>query len=342
MPSPASATNNRILIRATNWIGDSVMMMPAVTRLREANPNAHIALYCLSKLRDLWRYNPHLNEVITELTARFDTAYIFPNSFRSAWETWRAKIPRRIGYPGHWRRLLLTDIIPDNETVHYETVTVAKRTFRRKVFDSQRHQVHRHLALVGSSQLTLPRIWLGPNETAIRTKLLGNDPRPIFALNPGAEFGPAKRWPAERFAEVAKRIPNCRIVLLGAPRDPVIPLPDGSLNLVGKTTLLELCVVLKATRVLLTNDTGPMHLAAALDVPQVAIFGSTSPELTGPLSDKAIVLRESVECNPCFLRECPIDFRCMNNLTVERITETVLNLFSMKGDSHARPRCCCD
>jgi lipopolysaccharide heptosyltransferase II len=325
MPSPASATN-RILIRATNWIGDSVMMMPAVTRLREANPNAHIALYCPAKLCDLWRYNPHLNEVITELTGRFDTAYVFPNSFRSVWETWRAGIPRRIGYPGHWRRFLLTDIIPDNESVHYETVTVTGRTFRRKVFDLQRHQVHRHLALVGSSQPTPPRIWLGPDEATIRSRVLGNDPRPILALNPGAEYGPAKRWPTERFAKVAKRIPNCRIVLLGGPRDPVIPLPDGSLNLVGKTSLLELCVVLKAARVLLTNDTGPMHLAAALDVPQVALFGSTSPELTGPLSDKAVVLRKRVECSPCFLRECPIDFRCMNNLTVERITEAVLKL----------------
>ncbi|MBM3861583.1 MAG: lipopolysaccharide heptosyltransferase II [Verrucomicrobia bacterium] len=326
MPSPASATNNCILIRATNWIGDSVMMMPAVTRLREANPQAHIVLLCPARLRDLWRYNPHIDEVITELTGRFDTAYIFPNSFRSAWETWRAHIPRRIGYPGHWRRRLLSDIIPDNETIHYESITIAGTAFRRKVFNSQRHQVHRHLALVGSSQPTPPRIWLGPDEAAIRAKLLGDDPRPILALNPGAEFGPAKRWPAERFAEVATRAANCRVVLLGGPRDPLIPLPERSLNLVGKTSLLALCVVLRAARVLLTNDTGPMHLAAALDVPQVCIFGSTSPELTGPLSDKAVVLRQRVECSPCFLRECPMDFRCMTRLGVEEVAAAVLRL----------------
>jgi len=330
MPSPASATNKRILIRAANWIGDSVMMMPAVTRLREANPDAHITLFCPGRLRDLWRYNPHLDEVITQPAGRFDIAYIFPNSFRSAWETWRMKIPRRIGHPGHWRRLLLTDIVADSpgETARYESVTVAGKTFRRKVFNSSRHQVHRHLALVGGAQPTAPRIWLGPDEAAIRARLLGDDPRPILALNPGAEFGPAKRWPADRFAEVAKRFPQCRIVLVGGSRDPSIPLPDGSLNLVGKTTLLELCVVLKTARLLLTNDTGPMHLAAALDVPQVALFGSTSPELTGPLSDKAIVLREPVECNPCFLRQCPIDFRCMTRLTVERVTDALLKLLS--------------
>ena len=114
MPSPASATNNRILIRATNWIGDTVMMMPAVARLRKAHPDAHIALLCPAKLRDLWLHNPHINEILTEITGRFDTAYIFPNSFRSAYEAWRARIPRRIGYRGHWRSLLLTDIIPDS------------------------------------------------------------------------------------------------------------------------------------------------------------------------------------------------------------------------------------
>lgn len=332
MPSPASATNNRLLIRATNWVGDTVMMMPAVTRLREEFPNAHIALLCPAKLRDLWRHNPHLNEVITEITGRFDTAYIFPNSFRSAYEAYRARIPRRIGYPGHWRSLLLTDTIPDfpGETPRYENIIVDGTLIRRKVFIATRHQVHRHLALTGNSQPTAPRIWLGPDETTLRTKLLGDDPRPILALNPGAEYGPAKRWPADRFTEVAEHIhtaTNCRVVLLGGPRDTAIPLPSSSLNLTGKTTLLELCVVLKAARVLLTNDTGPMHLAAALDVPQVALFGSTSPELTGPLSDKAIVLREPVECAPCFLRECPIDFRCMTALTVERVAEAVLKFF---------------
>lgn len=331
MPSPASATNNRILVRATNWIGDTVMMMPAVTALRQANPDAHIALRCPAHLRDLWRHNPHLNEVITEITGHYDTAYIFPNSFRSAWETVRARIPHRIGYRGHWRRWLLTQIIPDfpGEIPHYQTVTIAGKTFRRKVFPTLRHQVHRHLAIVGASQTVPPRIWLGPDADAIRLRLLGNDPRPILALNPGAAFGPAKRWPSDRFASVAEYVhaaSGCRVILLGGPNDPVIPLPPGSLNLVGQTTLLELCVVLKAARVLLTNDTGPMHLAAALDVPQVALFGSTSPELTGPLSDKAVVLREPAACAPCFLRECPIDFRCMTSLTVEQVADVILRL----------------
>jgi len=308
--------------------------MPAVARLRKAHPDAHIALLCPAKLRDLWLHNPHINEILTEITGRFDTAYIFPNSFRSAYEAWRARIPRRIGYRGHWRSLLLTDIIPDypGETSHYETITVAGKYFRRKVFTATRHQVHRHLALTGTKPEHIPpRIWLGPEQGILTRKLLGDDRRPILALNPGAEFGSAKRWPADRFAEVAKQVhaaTGCRVVLLGGPRDAAIPLPDGSLNLIGKTTLLELCVVLKASRVFLTNDTGPMHLAAALDVPQVAIFGSTSPELTGPLSDKAVVLREPVECSPCFLRECPIDFRCMTSLSIESVTDAILKLLS--------------
>jgi len=339
MPSPASAMNKRLLLRATNWIGDTVMMMPAVAALRAANPDAHIALLCPEKLRDLWLHNPQLNDILTDPTAlragNFDTAYIFPNSFRAAYEAWRARIPRRVGYRGHSRRALLTEIIPDfpGEMSRYETITVAGKRFRRKIFTATRHQVHRHLALVGAAgtkpEHLRPRIFLGPDADAVFRKCSGNDSRPIFALNPGAEFGPAKRWPAERFAEVAKRVharTGCRVVRLGGARDAAVPLPDGSLDLAGKTTLLELCAILKSSRVLLTNDTGPMHLAAALDVPQVALFGSTSPELTGPLSDKAVVLREPVECSPCFLRECPIDFRCMNRLTVEQVTEAVLKL----------------
>jgi ADP-heptose:LPS heptosyltransferase len=350
--------NNRILIRANNWIGDTVMMMPAVAALRTANPDAFIALYCPPKLRDLWLHNPQLNQILTDpdklRDGNFDTAYIFPNSFRAAYEIWHAKIPRRIGYRGHWRRTLLTEVVPDypGENSRHEPVTIANKRFLRKKFDTARHQVYRHLALVGASgtltehepplwerfstatgasgtltEHLRPRIFLGPDADTMFRQCSGNaDPRPILALNPGAEFGPAKRWPAERFTEVARRVHDqtgCRVVLLGGPRDAAIPLPDGSLNLVGKTTLLEVCAVLKASRVLLTNDTGPMHLAAALDVPQVCLFGSTSPELTGPLSDKAVVLREPVECSPCFLRECPVDFRCMNRLTVERVAEIV-------------------
>ncbi|MCX7887612.1 MAG: lipopolysaccharide heptosyltransferase II, partial [Verrucomicrobiae bacterium] len=331
--------SERILVRAANWVGDSVMMMPAVARLREKFPQAEIAVLCPEKLRDLWQYNPCVNRVTARVDGRFDVAYVFPNSFRSAWEVWRAKIPRRIGYAGHWRRWLLTEVVAGfgGERARYERIAVGGKVFRRKVFGAVRHQVYRHLALVGGDELLEPRIWLGPDEAELRKGLLGERPGPLFVIHPGAEYGAAKCWPAERFAEVARRVrqqTGCCVVVVGQGRQVCARWPEGTLNLFGRTTLLELCAVLKAARVFLTNDTGPMHLAAALDVPQVCLFGSTSPELTGPLSHRAVVLRRAVECSPCFLRRCPIDFRCMMGLSVDEVTGAVLRLFGAEE--------CCD
>ena len=334
-PSRVSATANRILIRATNWLGDSVMMMPAVQRLREHAPAAHITLFCQAKLHDLWRHNPYLNEIVTDdadlRTGKFDLAVIFPNSFRSAWECWRAGIPRRVGFTGHWRRALLTDALPDPEPAAYRYVTVAGRRFKTKTFPNIRHQAHRYLDLIanlgGNQELVPPKIWCG--DAAVK-KFLPADDRPVCAINAGAEFGPAKRWPADRFAAVARQV-DCRWLVLGGPGDVALAgeiaaqLPD-VINVAGKTTLLELCELLRACQLLLTNDTGPMHLAGALGTPLVAIFGSTSSELTGPLGAPVTIMREPVECSPCHLRQCPIDFRCMTHITVAQVTAAVLNV----------------
>ena len=337
-PSPASAIANRILIRATNWLGDNVMLTPAVQRLRELAPAAHLALLCPPKLQDLWRENPYLNEILTDPaglpTGRFDLAVIFPNSFRAAWECWRAGIPRRVGVAGHWRRALLTDVVPEppGEQARYRSVAVAGQRFKVKTFPAVRHLAQRHLDLIahlgGNQELVAPKIWCAAKP---RWPV---DGRPVFALNAGAEFGPAKRWPADRFAAVAKQVAgqvDCRWLILGGPGDVALAgqiaaqLGD-CINLAGQTTLRELCEVLRACRLLLTNDTGPMHLAAGLGTPVVAIFGSTSAELTGPLGAPVTIVREPVECSPCFLRECPIDFRCMNRISVDRVADAVVNL----------------
>ena len=347
----------RILVRATNWLGDSVMMMPAVQRLRELYPfPAHIALLCPAKLHDLWRHNALVDEVIAfdhnaDMRAlrkrRFDLTVIFPNSFRSAWEAWLAGIPQRIGYGGHVRRFLLTDVVPEprGDSPIHRTITVAGETFRVKRFEPTRHQVHRHLDLVGhlggNAKPVPPKIWVDLEIQQAMSQVLEGDQRPLIGISAGAEYGPAKRWPLDSFANVARQIlekKECRFALLGAYGDSEIaaaiearlrPLRDDPklvVNLAGKTSLMELCAALRCCRVLLTNDTGPMHLAAALDVPLVAIFGSTSPELTGPLSEQAVVIRHPVECSPCFLRECPIDFRCMTHMTVDTVVEAMLKL----------------
>jgi heptosyltransferase-2 len=368
--SPKSAIDSRgtrILVRATNWIGDSVMSMPTVQRLREFAPESYIAILCPGKLHDLWRHNPYINEIIPfgskvdvdELRKRaFDLAVIFPNSFRSAWECKRARIPRRVGFAGHWRRWLLTDVVPRPDTAcpTYETRSVAGKEFKVKVFRSLRHQSRHYLDLIaclgGNGEPVPPRIRLAIEEMPALNKFLRDDGRPVLALNAGAEYGPAKRWPAERFAEVAIRVSeqaDCRWLIVGGRNDVGIARSveeklraarldeDAVINVAGQTTLLHLCALLKFCKLLLTNDTGPMHIAAALGTPTISIWGSTSPELTGPLSGRSVVIHQPVECSPCFLRECPIDFRCMNRIQVNEVVSAVLKQLGVEEKSRPRP-----
>jgi heptosyltransferase-2 len=341
-------------VRGTNWIGDSVMSMPAIQRLREMNPHGYIAMFCPLKLQELWRHNPFLNRVIPfdqrinlDLVRdeKVDVALVLPNSFRSAWECWRAGIPMRVGFAGHLRRALLTHVVkePDGDKPRYKKLTVAGKSFTVKTFSSVRHQAYRYLDLIaalgGNAQFVEPKIYLAFHELPPISKYFRDDGRQILGLNAGAEYGPAKRWMPERFAEVAKRVAqqtDCRWVLFGGPGEIEVAsnieaaFRDGNtrensvVNLAGKTTLLELCQLIKNCRVFLTNDTGPMHLAAALGTRVVSVWGSTSPELTGPLCDHAVVIQHKVECNPCFLRQCPIDFRCMDRVSVDEVTDAVL------------------
>jgi lipopolysaccharide heptosyltransferase II len=156
-----------------------------------------------------------------------------------------------------------------------------------------------------------------------------------MALSPGAEYGPAKRWLPERFAEVAAAVSaksSVQWILFGTPKDITVgeriarALGDSCVNRIGQTTLEQLIDELQKCRLLLTNDTGTMHLASLLGVPSVAIFGSTDPRLTGPLGDRHIIVRHQVECSPCFLRKCPIDFRCMKAVGVDEVTDAVLSI----------------
>jgi heptosyltransferase-2 len=359
--SAIDSLGTRILVRATNWIGDAVMSMPAIQRLREFAPESRITMLCPGKLHDLWRHNPYINEIIPfghqvdvkQLRDRaFDVAVIFPNSFRSAWECKRALIPRCVGFAGHSRRLLLTDVVPQSpaERADYETRSVADRTFKVKVFRSLRHQSLHYLDIIGylggNTEPVPPRIFLALEEMPALSKFLRDDGRPVLALNAGAEYGPAKRWLPERFAETAVKVAeqtDCRWLIVGGPADAPIAnnieeklrgarLDETTvINLAGQTTLLELCALLRFTKLLLTNDTGPMHIAAAIGTPVVSVWGSTSPELTGPLGDDCLIIRQTVECSPCFLRECPIDFRCMNRVQVDDVVNAVLKKVVVTG-----------
>ena len=370
--SPSSILHpRRILVRGSNWLGDAVMTTPALLRLRGKFPQAHIALLTPEKLRDLWLQHPAVDEVISftpdenmfstvkKLRAgKFEAALVLPNSPRSAIEPWLAGIPRRIGYARPWRNWFLTQTVaprPGMVKMQKRSVDEIKRLIEPKPearspkpeIPAAAHQMHEYLhlaAALGANPEPLPpQLVVTPEEIeAVKKKFsLAAIQRPIFGLNPGAEYGPAKRWPIDKFISVAREIENrtnCTWLVFGVKNDAplahriesAIPSPPlAVLDLAGKTSLRELMALLKICRVLLTNDSGPMHVAAALGTPVIVPFGSTSPELTGPglpNDPQHRVLKSDVPCSPCFLRECPIDYRCLNGISVESVVEAVLGV----------------
>jgi lipopolysaccharide heptosyltransferase II len=315
----------RILIRSSNWLGDAVMSVPAVRAIKNGRPDAHVTVLAPAKIAPMWRLISEVDDILslpnkslfsaTRLIARqarFDVAILFPNSLRVALEAWR--IPRKVGYRGHARSWLLNQIVREPRRLgppeHHAT------RFLRIADDCGAD-----VDLTHGLHAALPQTSNGKNQ-----KFLG--------LCPGAEYGPAKRWLPERFAEAAAAISaqsNAKWILFGTVKDKAIGdmistvLGENCVNRIGQTTLDELIEELRGCRTLLTNDTGTMHLAALLGVPVVAVFGSTEPALTGPLGNGHTIVRHHVECSPCFLRECPIDFRCMKEITVPEVVNAVMS-----------------
>jgi lipopolysaccharide heptosyltransferase II len=324
----------RILVRSSNWLGDAVMSVLAVRAIKAGRPDARVTIAAPEKIAPIWKLVPEVDAIIplpgsrllsaVQLLRRapsFDVAILFPNSLRAALESWLAGIPRRVGYHGHWRRWLLNQIVP----------------VPRKAGPPEHHSL-RFLRVAhecGADTSNSGRSRAGVRQSA-DGRQMAVDRQPIkIGLCPGAEYGPAKRWLPERFAEAAEKITAespVQWVLFGTARDTSVggqiaaALGDRCVNRIGQTTLDQLIDELHECRLLLTNDTGTMHLAALLGIPVVAIFGSTEPRLTAPLGNGHIILRHHVECSPCFLRECPIDFRCMKAVGVEEVTDAVRSI----------------
>jgi lipopolysaccharide heptosyltransferase II len=318
----------RILIRSSNWLGDAVMSVPAVRAIKGGRPDAHLTVAVQEKLAPLWKIVSEVDEVIVLpsksvfATARlfrqnppFDVAILFPNSLRSALEVFLADIPRRVGLTGYWRRWLLNQ--------------GPRKTFSRGIV----HQTYKYLELASMVGAKVTPQFPAANPIKSRRDHFK------FALCPGAEYGPAKRWP--RFAEVAEEIAArfpVRWILFGTAGDGAVGLEIAKklggkcVNRIGQTTLGELIDELSACDLLLTNDTGTMHLAALLRVPTISIFGSTEPLRTGPLGRGHRIFRHHVECSPCFLRECPLDFRCMHAVTSAEIVGAIQNMISEQAD----------
>lgn len=311
----------RILLRSPNWLGDAVMSIPAARSIKHGRPDAHVTVVVPEKIAALWKIVPEVDEVIAmsrkslvdvvrqlRRKPNFAVAILFPNSLRGALEVFFARVPRRVGFAGHARSWFLN-----------------QESFEARA-QGIKHHAMRYLELAATVGAPILRDF--PAARPIDPK----HRRLKLALCPGAEYGPAKRWLPDRFAEVAKEIAGefpVEWILFGTTNDASIgsqvaeAIGRDVRNRVGKTDLAQLIAELRECDLLVTNDTGTMHLAGLLQVPTVTIFGSTEPRRTMVLAPGHHPVRHHVECSPCFLRECPLDFRCMNAVTSAEVIAVI-------------------
>jgi heptosyltransferase-2 len=332
----------KILIRSTNWVGDAVMSLPAVRALRSSFAGAHLTVLARPAVADLYARESAIDAVMLLAGNRqtmadrlrresFDQAVLLPNSFDSALLVWMARIPRRIGYRRDARRFLLTAAIVPPEPG-----------------EIPRHQRFYYLELLRRAGIIhefppCAEIRLDACHTAREAGLAalrdtGLAP-PVIGVSPGAAYGGAKRWLPERFAEAAAAVAQARggsVALFGSSAErPICESVAASIraaavsvhDFAGETTLRQFIDLSAACRLFLTNDSGAMHIASALGVPTVTVFGATDDTTTGPTGPLARIVREPVECAPCLLRTCPIDHRCMTRVTAQRVAAAALRLW---------------
>lgn len=337
----------KILIIAPSWIGDSVMAEPLYRRLHELHPDLELHVFApawiLPTLSHMSTVNKtHLNtfghgalrlfdryKVAKELRAlHFDQAIVLPNSFKSALIPFFAKIPKRTGFVGESRRSILNDTIMLNET---ELPKMVQRFYALSDTSS-------NVAI--ENQIAYPILTFDPKTQAEAVTALGLDTsKKIVAFCPGAEYGPAKRWPATHFASLAKMFAQkgYSIWLFGSEKDQEISAQINQLSnnicidLCGKTKLSDAIDLLALSSLVVCNDSGLMHVAAALGRPLVALYGSSSPDFTPPLSKQAKICSINLECSPCFERDCPLGHtHCLTEMLPEQIWQTAQTLISKK------------
>ena len=324
----------RILIVAPSWVGDAILSEPLVALLRDEpleDPLVDVLAppWC-APVYERMRGIAHIIEspfrhgelglekrraLAREIRARgYTNCFVLPHSFKSALIPWFAGIPRRVGYAGEGRRVLLTDA----------------RRLERKAMPRLVDRMAALAAPRGYRVPTLPAPVLVPkaaNAAAAMRALTLSTRRPIAVLCPGAEFGPAKRWPAEHFIALGRRLldDGYAVWLLGSPNDQAAAIPIASAlagvrDLTGRTDLGTAIDLLSLASIVVSNDSGLMHAAAAVGRPLVALFGSSSPAYTPPLSPLAHVAKIDIACSPCFQRECPLGhFNCMRELSVDSV-----------------------
>ncbi len=344
----------KILIRVPNWIGDAVLCLPAIEAIRSIYPGSEISILAKPWVRDVFLNNPAVDRIviydrdaahkgmkgfirlIVELRAEgYDMAILFQNAFEAALLTWLSRIPVRVGYSRDGRGVLLS------------------RGFRPspRIMEN-RHHLYYYLKIAeilgyktGDMNIR-PRIPLTKEEDALASAIIEEMgiKRPFVGIHPGASYGRAKRWKTEGFASVARGLierMNLSIALFGGMDDrgigeEIVSCVDSPYiyNVIGRLPLRSSIALINKACLFITNDTGPMHIASALSVPIVAIFGSTDPALTGPIGGSFTVIRKELMCSPCFERECPEgDYRCMEMIEPEEVLSATISLIKGNGYS---------
>lgn len=342
----------KILVRGTNWIGDAVMSIPALRELRRIFPEANITLHTRSWADGLFRDAAFIDELVTFDPHKwkikdvldnsdflkgdsYDLALLFPNSFESALTTYLSRIPRRFGYNKDLRGLLLTEPIPvpewknrQHEVFYYLNLVseIEKRVLGRDTVSA----AFPDTALEVSDE----------RQSAATSKLaeFGADPlKRTVALGVGSTNSRAKRWPVERYAELADRLRrnvDVNVILIGSKDECEIAEKVAGfcqvkpINIAGKTDLSEAVSILASVDLLIANDMGLAHVAPAVGTDTIVIFGPTNPETTRPFSENALLIRKAVDCSPCMLRDCPIDHRCMTRVSVDEVYEAATEKLS--------------
>jgi len=330
---------DKILIRGPNWVGDAVLAIPAIKAVREHFSTADITLLVRPWVAGLFTSAPFIDKVWSEdkpssladwtritrdiRLRHFDLAILLPNSFESALMIFLGGVRHRIGYATDARRWMLTNAVAPGEGPRHQT------------------QYYLDLVKIFSAGIVAPSVEIQATseERASARRLLSDEGVPreakFLVLNPGAAYGSAKRWHVDRFAAVADSLAyelQLHVALIGSQHER--PIAEQIRNrmtapaaiLTGRTSLETLIGVLAESCLMITNDSGPMHIAAALGVPTVAVFGSTDERVTGPCGPRTRIVKNPVECSPCLLRDCPIDHRCMNGVTVDDVCNAARNL----------------
>ena len=337
----------RILVISPSWVGDAMLMQPMLMRLRQRHPDCQIDVLAPPWTAVLLRAMPEVHDVIINpfphgalqlgaryrlgrqlRAAQYDQAIVLPNSLKSALVPFFARIPLRTGFVGEMRYGLLNDARKLDKTA----LPLMVERFAQ-LAEEAGGEIPRPLAN--------PRLWISvAQRDATLYKLNLTLDKPVAVFCPGAEYGPAKRWPVANFANIAQRLHQrgYAVWLIGSGKDKPVAeeinqLADGQCrNLCGSTDLGDAIALLSCAHLVISNDSGLMHLAAALDRPMLALFGSSSPQFTPPLSAQAHVVKLDIECSPCFKRECPLGhFNCMVKLTPDLVWDKVQQLITTEN-----------